>query len=93
MHSGTATHQWCSMAMHCKPVEFCFPGKVLGGRAGGAQFVNERGPCYFSGTNICFSGCFPEHDQAEQVAADLARFGINLVHLHYVHHKFPSPER
>lgn len=58
-------------------------------RAAGTTFVNDRGPCRFTGTNICFSGCFPEHDQAEQVAADLARFGINLVRLHYVHHKFP----
>ena len=58
-------------------------------RSANAQFVNDRGPCRFSGTNVCFSGCFPEHEQAEQVAADLARFGINLVRLHYVHHKFP----
>jgi len=61
-------------------------------RAESARFVTDRGPVYFSGTNICFSGCFPEHDQAEQVASDLARFGINLVRLHYVHHAFP-PDR
>lgn len=58
-------------------------------RSQGARFVNDRGPCRFSGTNICFSGCFPAHRQAEQVAADVARFGINLVRLHYVHHQFP----
>lgn len=61
-------------------------------RADGSRFVDDRGPVYFTGTNLCFSGCFPEHDQAEQVAADLARFGINLVRLHYVHHQFP-PDR
>ena len=54
-----------------------------------SRFVDETGPRYFTGTNICFSGCFPEHDQAEQVADDIARFGINLVRLHYVHHSFP----
>ncbi len=61
-------------------------------RAEQARFVTDRGPCRFTGTNICFSGCFPEHEQAERVAADLARFGINLVRLHYVHHQWP-PER
>lgn len=57
-----------------------------------SQFVTERGPRYFTGTNICFGGCFPEHDEAEKVAVDMARFGINLVRLHYVHHRFP-PEK
>ena len=58
-------------------------------RAENARFADDQGPRYFTGTNICFTGCFPEHDQAEQVAADLARFGFNLVRLHYVHHQFP----
>lgn len=62
-------------------------------RAEGTQFVNEAGPCHFAGTNLCFTGCFPEHGQAEQVAADLARFGINLVRLHYVHHASPPGRR
>ncbi|MEN6495864.1 MAG: carbohydrate binding domain-containing protein [Thermoguttaceae bacterium] len=62
-------------------------------KAVSAQFVTERGPRYFTGTNICFSGCFPEHAKAEQVAADLARFGINLVRLHYVHHPFPPAKK
>ena len=58
-------------------------------RSAGSRFADDRGPCRFTGTNICFSGCFPEHDQADFVATDLARFGITLVRLHYVHHKFP----
>lgn len=58
-----------------------------------SQFVTGQGPRYFTGTNICFRGCFPEHDQAEQVAADLVRFGINLVRLHYVHHAFPPGKK
>lgn len=62
-------------------------------KAVNAQFVNDRGPCYFTGTNICFGGGFPAHKKTEQVAADVDRFGINLVRLHYVHHKFPPPTR
>lgn len=62
-------------------------------RAQGAHFVNDAGPCRFAGTNLCFTGCFPEHDKAELVAADLARFGINLVRLHYVHHASPPGRR
>ena len=62
-------------------------------KAEGRQFVTEKGPRHFTGTNICFSGCFPEHDQAEQVADDLARFGFNLVRLHYVHHSFPPGKK
>ena len=58
-------------------------------RAEGARFVDDGGVRRFVGTNICFTGCFPEHAEAERVADDLARFGINLVRLHYVHHKFP----
>lgn len=58
-----------------------------------SRFVDARGPRYFTGTNICFGGCFPEHDQAARVAADLARFGINLVRLHYVHHRFPPGKK
>lgn len=62
-------------------------------KAVGSRFVTEQGPRYFTGTNICFGGCFPEHAKAEQVAADLARFGINLVRLHYVHHQFPPGKK
>lgn len=58
-------------------------------RAENAQFTVRGVPRHFTGTNICFSGCFPEHAAAEQVAADVARFGIDLVRLHYVHHQFP----
>lgn len=58
-------------------------------RTDSARFADDQGPRYFTGTNICFTGCFPEHGPAEQVAADLARFGFNLVRLHYVHHQFP----
>ena len=44
----------------------------------------------FLGTNICFQGNFPEHKDADRVAEELARYGINVVRLHYVHHRFPQ---
>ena len=69
------------------------------GQAGGEGFIQSVGDCFvdgngferrFLGTNICFTGCFPSHEDADKVAAELARYGINLVRLHYVHHKFPK---
>ena len=47
---------------------------------------NER---RFIGTNICFTGCFPEKADADRLSAELSRYGINVVRLHYVHHKTP----
>lgn len=38
----------------------------------------------FWGVNICFSGCFPTHAQADAVARRLARFGINAVRFHHM---------
>ena len=68
------------------------------GMAGDQGFIKSVGDSFvdgngvqrrFLGTNICFTGCFPTHEDADKVAAELARYGINLVRLHYVHHKFP----
>lgn len=54
------------------------------------RFVDGQGvQRRFLGTNICFTGCFPTHEDADRVAAELARYGINLVRLHYVHHRVP----
>lgn len=51
------------------------------------KFVDASGNVrHFLATNICFGGCFPDHDGAERTAKRLARLGINLVRLHYVHH-------
>lgn len=62
--------------------------------AKGIHFVDGRGQRRrLLGTNICFSGCFPESKaDADAVAAALARFGINSVRMHYVHHAYP-PKR
>ena len=60
-------------------------------RAKGDRFVDGDGRTIrFLGTNICFSGCFPKHEDADRVAEELARYGINVVRMHYVHHVFPS---
>ena len=42
------------------------------------------GPVRFWATNICFEGCFPTHQQAERLAARLARLGINCVRMHHM---------
>ena len=56
----------------------------------GAFQTGSGRPIRFFGTNICQTGCFPTHADADRVAAELARYGINVVRLHYVHHQFPK---
>ncbi len=53
-------------------------------RARGGRLVTDRGPVRFFATNLCFEACFPERQQAERVAARLARFGINCVRMHHM---------
>ena len=36
------------------------------------------------GVNICFGACFPSHEQAEQIAAHLAKLGVNAVRFHHL---------
>jgi len=58
------------------------------------KFTDASGnPRHFLATNICFGGGFPEHEGAERTAKRLARLGINLVRLHYVHHNFPPGKK
>lgn len=60
--------------------------------AGAGGFVTVRDGHLFSGdkrvrflgTNICASAAFPDHETAEQVAARLAKFGINCVRFHHM---------
>jgi len=49
-----------------------------------SRLVTDAGPIRFWATNICFDGCFPEKQQAERVAARLARLGINCVRMHHM---------
>lgn len=48
------------------------------------HLATEAGPIRFWGTNLCFEACFPSHDQAERLAARLARLGINCVRMHHM---------
>ncbi|MDR2642196.1 MAG: carbohydrate binding domain-containing protein [Planctomycetaceae bacterium] len=48
------------------------------------HFVNDKGRVLFFGTNICYSACFPDKDQAAITAARLASFGFNCVRLHHM---------
>ncbi|MHB8903410.1 MAG: hypothetical protein ACYC6Y_31995, partial [Thermoguttaceae bacterium] len=60
--------------------------------AGGSGFVRAvdgrmatgAGPIRFWATNFCFDACFPVREDADRVAARLARFGINCVRLHHM---------
>lgn len=52
--------------------------------AADGHFATEAGPIRFWGTNLCFDACFPSHEDAEKVAARLARFGINCVRMHHM---------
>ena len=53
-------------------------GRLVVGEAATAK------PIRFWATNICFDACFPAHEQAERLAARLARLGINCVRLHHM---------
>ena len=36
------------------------------------------------GVNLCFEACFPKHEDADQIAPRMARFGINCVRFHHM---------
>ncbi len=38
----------------------------------------------FFGVNFCFGANFPSHDDAEKIAARLAKFGVNIVRFHHM---------
>lgn len=48
------------------------------------HFVNDKGRVKLNATNLTASANFPTHEQAERMAAKMARFGINCVRLHYM---------
>jgi len=47
------------------------------------RFVNDAGPVRLHATNLTGPANFPTHEQADKLAARLARFGNNCVRLHY----------
>jgi hypothetical protein len=48
------------------------------------RLVTKAGPIRFWATNLCFEACFPTHEEAERLAARLARLGINCVRMHHM---------
>lgn len=45
----------------------------------------------FFGVNLCFGACFPEKDDADKIAARMAKFGINAVRFHHMDSRaFPN---
>lgn len=52
-------------------------------RVENGHFVNDKGRVKLHATNLTGPANFPTHEQADQTAARLARFGINCVRLHY----------
>ena len=52
-------------------------------RVEGGHFVNDRGRVKLHATNLTGPANFPTHEEAERLAARLARFGVNCVRLHY----------
>jgi len=41
-------------------------------------------PTRFFGVNLCFGACFPSKQNAEKIAARMAKFGINIVRFHHM---------
>ena len=52
-------------------------------RVEGGHFVNDKGRVKLHATNLTGPANFPTHEEADRLAARLARFGINCVRLHY----------
>ena len=52
-------------------------------RVENGRFVTDAGPIRLHATNLTGPANFPSHEDADQTAARLARFGINCVRLHY----------
>ncbi len=54
-------------------------------RADGERFADERGGTFrIFGTNLTAEACFPDEAQAGPLARHLARFGYNMVRLHFL---------
>lgn len=53
-------------------------------RAADGHFATDAGPIRFWATNLCFEACFPTHEDAQRLAARLARLGINCVRMHHM---------
>lgn len=59
-------------------------------RIADGHFATDRGRIRFWGVNTCFAANFPRSEEAEKVAAHLAKLGFNAVRIHH-HDTQPSP--
>ncbi len=60
-------------------------------KAEGNHFVDANGrELRFIGTQCGMTGCFPSHKQADRLAKEFTRYGINIVRMHYVSHRNPK---
>ena len=75
-----------------------WPG-VDGRPAGSQGFISSEGDHFvdgegneirFLGTQCGMTGCFPSHEQADKLAEEFTRYGINIVRMHYVSHRTPK---
>ncbi len=53
-------------------------------RVADGALATDDGPLRLWAANLCFEACFPSHEQAERLAARLARFGIGCVRFHHM---------
>jgi len=54
------------------------------------HFVDGAGKrIRFLGVNLCFAAAFPEHADADRIAARLAKLGVNCVRLHHMDNQYP----
>ena len=57
----------------------------------GSHFVDGDGnQIRFIGTQCGMTGCFPSHEQADNLVKEFTRYGINIVRMHYVSHRTPK---
>jgi hypothetical protein len=59
----------------------------------GDQFIRaDTGePIRFWGVNLSFAGAFPDHENADRIAARLASLGVNIVRFHHIdQRRFPG---
>lgn len=57
-------------------------GVVTAGKDGHLYAGKER--IRFLGTNLCFAASFPRKEDAEKIAARMAKFGVNCVRFHHM---------
>lgn len=64
-------------------------GRVRVGDDGHLYVGDQR--IRFFGVNLCFGACFPRKEDAERIAARMAKFGINVVRFHHMDsQQFPN---